>query len=91
MRNTAIPPGPRSVEGVHAQMRVARRLGAIPVPHNTEMAATLRRISTAWGEWRVDGRFAVAAVGLVLAVAFVGVHPLLSTPQTQSLTQSATR
>lgn len=47
------------------------------------MAATLRRMSIAWGEWRVDGRFAVAAIGLVLAIAFVGVHPLFSTPQAQ--------
>jgi Glycosyltransferase family 87 len=58
-------------------------LGAIPVPHNTGMAATVRRISTAWGQWRVDGRFALVAFGLVLAVAFVGVYPMLSTPQTQ--------
>jgi len=62
---------------------VARRRGEIPVPHNTKMTAILRRISMAWGGWRVDGRFAVAAIGLVLAVTFVGVYPLLSTPQTQ--------
>jgi Glycosyltransferase family 87 len=64
--------------GYHA--RGDRRL---PVTHPTPIAAAGRRLFIGWSEWRVDGRFAIVAVGFVLAIVFVGVYPLLSNGQMQ--------